>query len=333
MARRIPVRCSAIPMIRIMSRFQHSTTRTPALAVLLAIATIGCEDPDAFAEEEALLAEADDDAHVDLDANNHLLATVDDDIEQIGGYVLVSNVSSSGSSVTVPSTDPNNASWVLNAPNGVWGELSRVTATIVHEGFLNGPNGWDHLAVMTRGTTLESSLQYLGFGSGASSAFFWGENLAAAGGLDSPQLNSVIRGRGPTFWAKGASSCPTKNPCLVFENYSLHHFGGNVLVGAGIPLVLSNESFEIRVDTDDWDIKVWVWQGGQLKAYASCLEHTGGDARCGAQPGDGAVGDAGFAFIMQSPIPNYTGKKVGVLSSSSKVFESDPAPCPGCPPY
>lgn len=299
------------------------------------LATVGCEDPSTLAEEEALLAEEDEDA-VDLDANDQLVAASDDDVEEIGGYTVVSNVSSNGSSVTVPSVDPNNASWFLNAPNGVWGDLSRVTATIVHEGFLNGPNGWDHLAVVTRGTTLESSLQFLGFGSGASSAFFWGENLAAAGGLNSPQLSSFIRGRGPTFWAKGAGPCGanTQQPCMVFENYSMHHFGGNVLVGAGIPLSLSNSSFQIRVDTDDSDIKVWVTQGGQLKAYASCLQHTGGDARCGAQPGDGAVGDAAFGFVMQSPIPNYTGKKVGVLSSSSKVLEySDPAPCPGCQPY
>lgn len=317
--------------------FITHASRIPALTAVLMLATVGCEDPSSLAEEEALLVEADDDDHVDLDANDQLVAAIEDDVEEILGYTIVSNVSSNGSSVTVPSMDPNDRVYFLNAPNSVWGELSRVTATIVHEGFLNGSHGWGHLGIITRGTTLEPSLQYLGYPGGTSTAEFWGENLAPAG-FPGPELSSFFRGRGPTFWAKeacGANTPNTQQPCLVFENFSRHHFPEkDVLVGAGIPLALSNASFEIKVDTDDYDIKVWVWQGGQLKAYASCLEHTGGDARCGAQPGDGAVGDAAFGFVMQNNLPNYTGKKVGVLSSSSKVLQvSEPAPCPGCQPY
>lgn len=315
----------------------RSSRYTTTLAAVLTLATVACEDPSTLAEEEALLAEEGED-DVDLDANDQLVAASDDDVEELVGYTVVSNVSWNGSSVVVPPTNPNDPVWVLNAPNGVWGDLSRVTATIRHDGFLNGQYGWGHLGILTRGTTLEPSLQYLGYPSGTSTLAFMGESLAGAGA----HLSAFLRGRGPAFYAKGTAGptipglCPTiaQQPCVVFENFSRHHLGGDVLIGPGIPLSLTDEPFQVRVDTDDFDIKIWVLQGGQVKAYASCLQHTGGDARCGAQPGDSTVGDATFGFVMNNLTASGIGKSVGVQSSSSKVLNyADPAPCPGCQPY
>ncbi|MCA9653061.1 MAG: hypothetical protein H6712_21825 [Myxococcales bacterium] len=313
---------------------------------MMLLASSGCEDPDSLSSEEALLEDAND----DLDAEDQLVMSepsddelpghgpsepgpdgfsAPDDDDGVGIYggelegplLLVHSVSTAGSTVVVPSSATNDPVWALNAPNFLSGSLSRVTATIVHDGFLNGPNGWDHLAVLTRGTSLESSLQYLGFSSGTPSAFFWGEDLQSAGN-GSVELTTMARGRGPTIWAKGSTGICSNAllPCLKFENYSMNFFPGDILVGPSVALPLTSDPFQLRVDTTDTDIKVWVSQGGQLKAYASCLEISGGDSRCGARPGDGAMGDAIFGFVMQNPLPNFANRHAGVLNASSKIL-------------
>jgi hypothetical protein len=243
--------------------------------------------------------------------------------------VVVSNVSTAGSTVVVPRTDPNDASWTLNAPSHVWGEISRVTATVVHDGFLTGGHtqGWDHLAVVTRGTSVDGAHSLVGIPSWQSQAFFWGEHVSSQGyypdGTMRPELQALIKGRGPTFWASGANGACTTNPtlpCLIFENYAMHGVGP-VLIGAPIPLALNSGPFEIRVDTDDYDIQVWVWQNGQQKAYASCRQFTGNDARCGRMPSDGELGDTMFGFIMGT-VPSYVpNRSIGVLNARSQVLQ------------
>lgn len=61
-----------------------------------------------------------------------------------------------GSQLALGTSEPNNATWLLNAPNGLGGLRTEVGATIVHGGFLNqnpSASGWDHLAILTRGAT------------------------------------------------------------------------------------------------------------------------------------------------------------------------------------
>jgi hypothetical protein len=289
----------------------------------------GADEEDAPRDEGEEGEEGDGPA---VDAVDGVMAPISQNL----GWVAVSDVSISGSTVVVPQHDPNNASWVLNAPNHFEGEKTTLSATIVHDGFLLGDFGWGHLAIVTRGTNLEPSLQLLGLNSWIKTAFFWGETLSQLGtlpkGQPGPELSALIRGRGPTIWAKGSCSNQSQ-PCIIFENYSRHHFPEkDVLVGPEIPLPIHSGPFQVWVEVYDYDMRVRVSQGGAIKVDKSCSALTGGDHRCGKQVGDGPVGDALFGFIMQPSLNNFASRRVGVQNARVQALKMTQwnNPCPGC---
>lgn len=238
-----------------------------------------------------------------------------------------------GSQLPLGTTEPNNATWVLNAPNGLAGVRTEVSATIVHGGFLNQPvgaTGWDHLAILTRGTNLESSLSYIGYPSSTPHLFFYGEGLGSG-----PTVNSIARGRGPTFWAKGTSFCGAANttqPCMILENYTVNLSGPGLITEAPIVLPVSDAPFDVFIETTQNNIEVFVWQGGQLKASINCQQARPGDHRCGTQPGDTVRGDVMFAHIIHTVPAAHAHRPVGVLNPSVTLYGLRPqAPCPRCP--
>lgn len=250
-------------------------------------------------------------------------------------WVPVYSQSSAGWMQTVPATGNNNAVWTLNGPDTASGALTEVQARVVHDGFLttSGNTGWDHFAILTRGSTLEPALQYLGFRGNAPNPFFYGEQLA---GASADTLNSATRGRGPIFRARGHSQCGAQNttlPCMLLENYTEDaSIPGGVITEAPIALPISSDPFDVMIQTTTSNVEVWVWQGGQLKASVNCQQVRPGDARCSRLPADGPVVDVGFAFIMQDIPAAHAGKRLGILDSNVTIYRRQQVPpCPGCP--
>jgi hypothetical protein len=260
-------------------------------------------------------------------------------------YVEVTRVYFSGQSVLIPQADPNDAVWFFNNPDHIWGERSELTATIVHDGFLNGPYGLDHLAVSVRGASMDGLLQQIGPSSTTPWRFTWGENIAAgvqAGSIGVPQLHAALSGRGPTFWPAGSPVCSNSSmPCLVFENFTVNLSGPGLVCSGNqvypcansVSLALSTAPFQIKVLADGWDTSTVVTQNGQIKANVSCRSSTGNDPRCGSQPGDVAVGDAFIANVVQSTGTGWTGRQLGALDVTVRVLvEQWNNPCRTCIP-
>ncbi len=210
----------------------------------------------------------------------------------------------------------NNHVWVLNAPRNVTGEVTVVSATIVHSGFLHDTSsGWDHLAVGARGIALESALEVMGFSRNAASATWLGEVF---GETAAPQtLADATAGRGPTFWAGDP-------PYMKFENYD--EAGG----AFGTPIELHQLDagpFYVKAEIDDFDIRVEVYQHGQLLTGfpKSCSQSADdpNDPRCRATLAEfnRDKGDAFFGFVMGPPTGGFVNREVGVLNASVQVLK------------
>lgn len=310
-------------------------------AALLSLAASACAQ-DAYDELIAELTPAQQEALLRGVSERDI--RLDDDstlADRLGAMALQSwspvyTLSATGSSQTLPTSGANNATWTLNGPNATTGGLTEVHARIVHDGFLttaSGTTGWDHLAIVTRGLSLESALQYLGFPGNAASPFFYGEWLA---GASQATLDSATRGRGPTFWAKGHPFCmpvTSQHPCMLIENYSeLPNGVYGVITEAPVALPISAGPFDVIVRTTSSNVEASVSQGGQVVASIDCRQVRPNDLRCGAQPVDGPVVDVGFSFIMGNIPAAHAGRQVGVLAPAVTLYRlRTPPHCPGCP--
>jgi hypothetical protein len=247
--------------------------------------------------------------------------------------IQVSRVAAVGQSPMIPYSDPNDAVLFVNGPNWAQGDQSELTATIVHDGFLNTNAGLDHIAVSVRGASMESLLGSMGYGASATSAFTYGEYVSAAVGSGQVSINALyqaLSGRGPTFWPAGTPMCrDTRYPCMIFENFTVNLSGPGLVCqttspanrcGYDIALPLSSAPFEVRVVADDWDTSTTVTQGGRVIATASCRAVSGNDARCGPQTGDVAQGDAFIANVMRNSGPGSSGRRLGGINATARVL-------------
>jgi hypothetical protein len=247
--------------------------------------------------------------------------------------VEVSRVATAGQSPTIQNSDPNDAVHFLNARDSVWGEVSELTATIVHDGFLNTNAGLDHMALSVRGASMEGVLGGMGYGANAPSAFTYGEHVNAAfaaGQITLTNLHRAISGRGPTFWPAGTPMCrDTRYPCMIFENYTVNLSGPGLVCqttspanpcGYDVALPISSANFEVRVQADDWDTTTTVSQGGRVIATSSCRAISGNDARCGPQSGDAAQGDAFVANVVRNTGPGSSGRRLGTINPVVRVL-------------
>lgn len=247
--------------------------------------------------------------------------------------VVVSSVYSPGETATIPNSDPNDAVLFLNGPDSAWGDYTELTATIVHDGFLNTSSGLDHIAVSIRGASLEQMMAAMGYGANTPWKFTFGEYVsqaAASGQLSTTALHRALSGRGPTFWPKGHPLCSdNRYPCLVFENYTVNLSGPGLVCqstsmsnpcGYDVALPISTANFEIRVVADNWDTTTMVTQGGNVIANVSCRTRSGNDARCGMQSGDAAQGDAFFGNVVANTGPGSSGRRLGAINASVRVM-------------
>lgn len=247
--------------------------------------------------------------------------------------VEVSRVSTAGQTASIPNTDPNDAVLFLNGPDSIWGDRSELTATIVHDGFLNTNAGLDHMALSVRGASMEQMMAAMGYGTNTAWKFTFGEYIsqaAASGQLSISALYRAISGRGPTFWPKGSALCrDSRFPCMVFENYTVNQSGPGLVCqtplttnpcGYDVALPVSSANFEVRVQADDWDNTTTVTQGGIVIATASCRTMSGNDARCGVQSGDVAHGDAFIANVVRNTGPGSSGRRLGAINITERVL-------------
>lgn len=247
--------------------------------------------------------------------------------------VEVSRVAAAGQSPTIPNSNPNDAVQFLNARDTAWGELSELTATIVHDGFLNTNAGLDHMALSVRGASMEGVLGGMGYGANAQSVFTYGEHVSAAlsaGQISLGDLHRALSGRGPTFWPTGTPMCrDTRYPCMIFENYTVNLSGPGLVCQTTSPanrcnydvaLPISSANFEVRVRADEWDTTTTVSQGGRVIATASCRAISGNDQRCGEQSGDAAQGDAFVANVVRNTGPGSSGRRLGTINPIVRVL-------------
>lgn len=235
-----------------------------------------------------------------------------------------------GSQLALGTSQPNDAAWFFNAPNNLASIRTEVTATVVHGGFLNQTgSGWDHLAVLTRGTNLESSLQYMGYPANTQYLQFYGEALSGG-----PTVTTFARGRGPTFWAKGTGFCGnTALPCMILENYTAHLSGNGLITEAPVPLALSDGPFDVYISTTSSNIEVMVTQNGQIKGFINCQLMRPGDQRCGGYATDTVHGDVAYAHVMHAIPPAHAHRQVGVVNVGVSLYRINPnvPPCLYCP--
>lgn len=266
-----------------------------------------------------------------------------DAVKSLIQLVEVTRVYFSGQSVLIPNANPNDAVWFFNNPDHLWGQLSELSATIVHDGFLNGPHGLDHIAISVRGASMEGLLQQIGPSSASTWRFTFGEHVSAAvaaGTVGMPQLRAALSGRGPTFWPVGAGVCSTAGmPCMVFENYTVNLDAPGLVCAnnawpcsAAVALPLGTGPFQVHVSADAWDTRTIVTQNGWTLANVSCRAISGGDARCGAQPGDQADGDAFIANVVADSGSGWSGRQLGALDVTVRVLRQVPgwSTCPDC---
>lgn len=248
-------------------------------------------------------------------------------------WVEVSRVAAAGQTPIIPNSDPNDAVQFLNARDTVWGDRSELTATIVHDGFLNTSAGLDHMALSVRGASMEGVLGGMGYGVNAPSAFTYGEHVSAAyaaGQITLTNLHRALSGRGPTFWPAGTPLCrDTRYPCMIFENYTVNLSGPGLVCqttspanrcGYDVALPISSANFEVRVQADDWDTTTTVSQGGRVIATASCRAISGNDMRCGPQSGDAAQGDAFIGNVVRNTGPGSSGRRLGTINPVVRVL-------------
>jgi hypothetical protein len=248
-------------------------------------------------------------------------------------WVETSRVSAAGQSPIIANSNPNDAVQILNANDGAWGELSELTTTIVHDGFLNTNAGLDHIAVAIRGGSMEGMLGQMGYGANTPSVFTYGEYVGAAvgtGQVSVANLHRALSGRGPTFWPAGTPLCrDSRYPCMIFENYTVNLSAPGLVCqttamgspcGYDVALPISAANFEVRVQADDWDTTITVSQGGQVIATASCRVLSGHDARCGAQSGDAAQGDVFIGNVVRNTGPGSSGRRLGTINPTVRVL-------------
>jgi hypothetical protein len=248
-------------------------------------------------------------------------------------WIEVSRVSAAGQTPIITNSDPNDAVQLLNANDGAWGDLSELTATIVHDGFLNTNAGLDHIAVAIRGGSMEGMLGQMGYGANTPSVFTYGEHVGAAvgtGQVSVANLHRALSGRGPTFWPAGTPMCrDSRHPCMIFENYTVNLSAPGLVCqttspanpcGYDVALPIGAANFEVRVQADDWDTTTTVSQGGQVIATASCRALSGNDARCGPQAGDVAQGDVFIGNVVRNTGPGSSGRRLGTINSTARVL-------------
>lgn len=245
------------------------------------------------------------------------------------------------------SSELNDAGWLVNMSDGVWGDVTKLTATLHHGGFLaNTYTGMDHIAVGIRGASHDAGLMQMNWP--VASRFLFGEELRPLGGTN-PALLNMIAGRGITFWPAGSTYCVDRSrPCAIFENYTVNAAKSrgepeqdglvcryNRFNCGTVALPLTSASFQVRLTADDYDVRTVISQNGVTLANVSCRALTsswtpGGDSRCGAQAADVALGDAFIANVIGAvPVARTVGA-TGITVSVGP-YTSDQPPCPTCP--
>ncbi len=256
-----------------------------------------------------------------------------------------------GSVVTVQAAPAdNNAAWLVNMTDAAWGDVTKLTGTITHGGFLQAPSGQlDHIAIGTRGASFDAGLaQFMPAIPATDSRFFFGEALerAVPGTVSVANLQRMLSGRGITFWPVNSPYCRDKaRPCAIFENYTVNSRGTDGLVCRNnvrdncvesTALTLTTAPLQVTVVADDWDVRTTIRQGGVHRATISCRTITTsasapqGDARCGAQAQDAAYGDSFVANVITT---TSAPRSVGATGLTVTVGPApgDVPPCPTCP--
>jgi hypothetical protein len=222
-----------------------------------------------------------------------------------------------GTTVTLPSGD-NDGYWIVNQPDRIYTDRTRMTNTINHGGaLLSNATGLDHIVMSVRGSSLDAGLQILSPSVPIVGAMYYGEFVGRT--VPNPHLANMISGRGITFWPAGSSNCTDKSrPCAIFENYTIQstpptypHYGDGLMESGNRALSLTSSPFNVTLTADDYDLIVSVTQNGVNKGNFSCRTITGNDPRCGAQANDAGYADAFAAFVNGSAM---TGRTIGVTN-------------------
>lgn len=246
-------------------------------------------------------------------------------------WTTVGSVSTPGQTVYVPGTSPNDAVLLVNGNNLAYSDRTVLTATLVHDGFLNASIGLDHIAVSARGGSMDRLFPLLNRSVWTTSYFGYGEQIDATAGpaAAGTPLGEALYGRGPTFWPAGSPLCSdTRYPCMIYENYTIQisNSSGNLcaglLCGYDVPLRISSAPFQITVIADDWDVVTNVSQNGVLMASTSCRTISGGDWRCGAQNGDFGMIDGFIANVVGDGAA--AGRRLGATNVTIRAQNETP---------